>query len=79
VALREAVDQQDFRARRIAPFLRRDGQAVRRLHADGFVLCVLRPARLRGRKQQSGHCGEAEAAQGYRHGRLPCIVIVRKE
>src|SRR3954467_8387301 len=70
VALRETVDEQDFRTRRVAPLLRRNRQAVRRLHADRLVLQWLRNATLRDRDEKCSdrQLGEATARQGYRHG-----------
>ena len=69
VALGETVDEQDFRTGRVAPFLRRNGQAIRRLHADRLVLRLLPKARLRDRNKKCSdrQSGEATARQGYRH------------
>src|SRR2546426_12817844 len=52
VALGETVDEQDFRTGRVTPLLRRNGQAVRRLHADRLVLQLLPKSRLRDRNKK---------------------------
>jgi len=73
------VDEQDFRTRRVTPFLRGDGQTVGRLHGDRLILQVLPEARLRYRGQQSGrdrHFDEATIANGYRHRNLPFVFLL---
>jgi hypothetical protein len=81
IALREAVNEQDFRAGRVTPLLRRYGQTVGRLHGDRFVLQVLRKARLRHRDQQSGRNRRLDRAaipDGNRHRTLPLFFVMRQ-
>src|SRR5262245_36632674 len=44
MALREAMDEEDFGPIRIAPVLRRNGEAIWRLHRDRLELLFLRMA-----------------------------------
>src|SRR5205823_282115 len=79
-ALRETVDEEDFRTGRVAPLLRRNGQAIRRLHAERLVLQLLPNARLCDRDKKCGdrQLGEATARQGYRHSRSSLWLYRRK-
>jgi hypothetical protein len=76
VALPEAMDQEDFRAVRIAPLLRRDGEAVRCLHADRLVFRRLRgDLRDRGKQSRAGQRRERADAHVHRHGIPPRMVF----
>src|SRR5262249_23103021 len=78
MALRKAVDEKDLRPLRIAPFLRRDRQPVRRLHVERLVFQVLRRGALgQGNEQRGG--GERRKgadARMHRHEVLPAYLFV---
>src|SRR5262245_13006156 len=78
MALGETVDEQDFRARRVAPFLRRNSQSVWRLHADRLVFQLLSKARLRDRGKKSGgdrQLSEPATPECYRHGQSSYVRV----
>src|SRR5262249_2355278 len=75
MALREAVDEQDFGPIRIAPVLRRNGEAVGRLHRDRLELSFLR---LAGRcksheKRRDRHSGKVVPTRCIDHYRPPSL------
>src|SRR5262247_84444 len=76
MALGETVDEQDFRTRRVALYLRRNSQSVWRLHANRLVFQLLPKARLRDRGKKSGgdrQLNEPAAPEGYRHGQSSSV------
>src|SRR5262245_28869927 len=75
VALREAVDEENLRAGGIAPFLRHDRKAIRRLDRNRLVLMFLGRSGCTGRHSQAGSGGPYdEMMQAWRcHRVLPLL------
>src|SRR5215469_8311842 len=72
MALREAVNEEDFGPIRIAPVLRRNGEAVGRLHRDRLELWFLRLCKS-DEKRRDRHSGKVVPTRCVDHYRPPSL------
>src|SRR5215831_20708482 len=76
MALREAVNEEDFGPIWIAPVLRRNGEAVGRLHRDRFELLFLRLAgRCKSDENRDRHSSKVVPTRCVDHYRPPSLPI----